>query len=289
MLRLAALLLAANVAQTSTDQSEPAQFEAASIRPTNAEEIDEPSGCLTTAGLMRCTNVTLKRCIVGAYGVGPDRVLGGSDWINTERFQITARSDQPVGDKGLMAMLQTLLAERFKLVLHRELRHREAMVLQVAKNGPKLQPGDGARASWKNMHDRLEATKITMGEFAEILSRNLNLPVVDRTGLTGAFNFTLYWNPDNADALQHDEGTAVLRSEMSTVIARQLGLVLMSRKMSVEILVIDHAEKPSENRLTDPTRPRSERSLVTTNWPMASYPHHLRPKEVGILCEPSPA
>ena len=250
MLRVAvcaALLLAVSVAQTSTNQSEPAQFEAASIHPTNANESVGPSGCVTTIGLMRCTNVTLKRCIVGAYGVGADRVLGGPDWINTDRFQITARSDQPVGDKGLMAMLQTLLAERFKLVLHRESRRSEAMVLQVAENGPKLQPSDRARASWRNMHDHLEATKITIGEFAEILSRNLNLPVVDRTGLTGAFNFTLYWNPDNADAIQHDEGTAVLRSEMSTAISRQLGLALVSRKMSLEILVIDHAEKPSEN------------------------------------------
>lgn len=242
----AALLLAVSAAQTSTDQSEPPQFEAASIHPTSAKEFG-PSGCTTTIGLMTCTNVTLKRCIVGAYGVGADRVQGGPDWINTDRFQIIARSDQPVGDKGLMAMLQTMLAERFKLALHRESRRGETMVLQVAKNGPRLQPGDGARVSWKNMHDHLEATKITMGEFAEILSRNLNLPVVDRTGLTGAFNFTLYWNPGNTGALQHDEAAAELRPEMSAAIKRQLGLTLTSRKMLIEILVIDHVEKPSEN------------------------------------------
>ncbi len=250
MLRVAvspALLLAVSVAQTSTAQSEPPRFEAASIHPTNATEFDGPSGCLTTIGLMRCVNVTLKRCIVGAYGVGPDSVLGGPDWIDTDRFQIIARSDQPVRDKSLMAMLQTLLAERFNLALHRESRRGEAMVLQVAKNGPKLQPDEGGRASWKNMHDHLEATRITMGEFAEILSRNLNLPVMDLTGLTGAFNFTLRWNPGNADALQRDERFAALRSEMSRAIARQLGLALTSRKMPVDIFVIDHAERPSEN------------------------------------------
>src|ERR1700691_962511 len=250
MLRLAvcaALLLAVSVPQTSRAQSQPPQFEAASIPPTDAKELDGPSGCLTTTGLMRCTNVTLKRCIVGAYGVGPDRVLGGPDWISADRFQITARSDQPVGDKGLMAMLRTLLAERFKLVLHRESRPGEAMVLEVAKNGLKLQPADGGRTSWENLHDHLEATKITMGEFAEILSRILNLPVVDRTSLSGAFNFTLRWNPDDADALKRDEKFAALQSEMSTAIARQLGLALTFRKMPVETLVIDHAEKPSEN------------------------------------------
>ena len=250
MLRMAvcaALLLSVSAAQTSTTQSEPPQFGAASIHPTETKELDGPSGCLTTIGLMRCTNVTLKRCIVGAYRVGPDRVVGGPDWINTDRFQITARSDQAVEDKRLMAMLQTLLADRFKLVLHPESRPRDAMVLQVARNGPKLEAADGAHTSWRNMHDHLEATSVTMGDFAEILTRNLNLPVVDRTGLTGSFSLTLSWDLDNTEALQHDEAAAALRPEMSKAISRQLGLTLTSQKMPVEILVIDHAEKPSEN------------------------------------------
>jgi uncharacterized protein (TIGR03435 family) len=121
-----ALVLVACLAQTP-------QFEAASIHPTDPKDFSNPSGCPTTTGLLRCTNVTLKRCIVGAYGIGPDRVVGGPDWINTDRFEITARSAQPVGDKGLMALLQMLLAERFKLSLHRELRRGETMVLEVSK------------------------------------------------------------------------------------------------------------------------------------------------------------
>ncbi len=243
----AALLPAVSVGQAPTVQSAKPQFEVASIHPSNPKEFAAPSGCQTTIGLLRCMNVTLKRCIVGAYGVGQDRVLGGPDWINTDHFQITARTDQRIGDEGLMAMLQTLLADRFKLVLHRASRRGETMVLEVAKNGPKLNPAGDVNASWNNMHDHLDATKITMGQFAEILSRNLNLPVADRTGLTGAFNFTLHWNPDSSDALERDEAAAVLRLEMSTAIARQLGLTLKSRRMSVELLVIDHAEKPSEN------------------------------------------
>jgi uncharacterized protein (TIGR03435 family) len=245
MLRVAvcgALILAVGAAQTSTTQ-----FEAASIHPTEAKDLDGPSGCRTTTGLMRCSNVTLKRCVVGAYGVGPERVLGGPDWINTDRFQIIGRSEQPVGDKGLMPMFQTLLAERFKLVLHRESRRSEAMVLEVGKSGPKLQPEDGGGASWKNMHDHIEATTITMGAFAEILSRNLKMPVVDRTGLTGTFSFTLRWNPDNADGLERDEAVAALRAEVSASIAKQLGLTLTVQKVPVEMLVIDHVEKPSEN------------------------------------------
>jgi uncharacterized protein (TIGR03435 family) len=183
------------------------------------------------------------RCITGAYGVGADLVLGGPDWINTDRFQITARAEQPTNDKAMMAMLQTLLAERFKLVLHRELRPAEAMILEVGENGQKLQPSSDVDShSWKNMHDHLDAIKMTMSEFVEIMSRNLNLPVVNNTGLTGAFNFTLRWNPP--DHVERDEAIKVLRLEVSTAIARQLGLRLKPRKMPVDFLVIDHAEKP---------------------------------------------
>lgn len=244
-----ALFLGVGAAQVPATKSDPPRFELAAIHPSDPRELDAPSGCSTTSGLMRCTNVTLKRCIVGAYGVGGDRVLGGPDWIDTDRFQITARVEQPVGDKVLMAMLQTLLGERFNLVLHRESRPGETMVLEVAGNGPKLQPtGDGDSHSWKNMHDHLEATKVTMGELAEIISRNLNLPVVDRTGLDGAFNFNLRWNPnDDADVHERDEAFAILRLEMSTAIVRQLGLTLKTRKMPVEVLVIDRAERPTEN------------------------------------------
>ncbi len=241
-----ALLLRVCLAQVPTAKPAPPRFEVAAIHPINPGDIDGPSGCPNTPALMRCMNVTLKRCIVGAYGVRPDNVRGGPDWINTDRFQIIGRPAQPVDDKGMMAMLKTLLAERFKLVLHPESRRGETMVLEVAENGPNLQPAGSPGPSWNNMHDHLDATKITMAEFAEILSRNLNLPVMDRTGLVGAFNFTLRWNPANADAAERDDAAAVLRSEISTAIAKQLGLVLKPRRTAGEILVIDHAEKPSE-------------------------------------------
>lgn len=240
-----ALFLNVSVAQVATLKSDAPRFEVAAVHPSDPGELSPSSGCPTTPGLMRCANVTLKRCIVGAYGVGPDRVLGGPDWINTERFQLTGRAEHPVGDKALMAMLQTLLAERFKLVLHREFRRGETMALEVARNGPKLQPASGGAYSCNNMHDHLDAATITMAEFAEILSRNLNLPVLDRTGLAGRFNFSLRWNPDNADVLERDEAAAVLRLEVAAALRRQLGLTLTFRKTPVEVLVIDHAERPA--------------------------------------------
>ena len=85
-----------------------------------------------------------------------------------------------------------------------------------------------------------------MDEFAEILSRNLKLLVADRTGLTGAFNFTLRWKVD-ATIENRDDAVADLRWQVSTAVAKQLGLTLKLKRMPVEVLVIDHAEKPSEN------------------------------------------
>jgi uncharacterized protein (TIGR03435 family) len=224
------------------------RFEAAAIHPASPEESHGPSGCDTATGFVRCTNVTLKRSIAGAYNVvGQERVLGGPDWADTDRFDIVARSAEPVGDRGLMEMLQTLLADRFQLRLHRETRNADAMVLEAGKNGAKIQPASDARHSWKNSHDHMVATGITMDDLAGILSRDLKLPVVDGTDLAGAYSFTLRWDPEVADGLGRDEWIAALRAEMSAALARQLGLTLRFRKAPLEMIVIDRAEKPSDN------------------------------------------
>ena len=99
MFRLAVcsgIFLSASAAQvpSPTQNSDPPRFDVASIHPSDPKGFARPSGCETTIGLMRCANVTLKRCIVGAYRVGPDRVLGGPNWIDTDRFQITGKTEQ---------------------------------------------------------------------------------------------------------------------------------------------------------------------------------------------------
>src|SRR5579862_9037948 len=244
----AALAVLTAAAQTQDAKPSPARFEVAAIHPAGPDADKEPAGCSTGSGLVRCMNVTLKRCIVGAYGVRPRQVLGGPKWVDTARFQITARAEQPVGDKPLMEMMQILLAERFKLVLHEEQRPGEIMVLEVARTGPTIQPTiEDGRPSAKAFHDHLEATKITMGEFAEVLSRNLDLPVEDHTGLSGRFNFVLRWNPSDAGVHDREETLAMLRSEVSSAAAKQLGMTLKPHKARVKVLVIDSAEKPSDN------------------------------------------
>jgi uncharacterized protein (TIGR03435 family) len=223
------------------------QFEVASVKPSNADP-SASSGIRTGHGRLDGYNVTLKRCIMGAYGVGPHQIAGGPQWLESDRFQISAKADRPIGDAELMAMLQGLLAERFKLVLHRETRTMPAFVLEVAKNGPKLEKAEAGEAttntSTSNGGVVIDAHHTDMDFFAKILARKMELPVVNYTALAGIFNIKLYWTPESA---RPSDGGAMEGASIFTAIQEQLGLRLHSQKAPVEILAIDHVEKPSEN------------------------------------------
>jgi uncharacterized protein (TIGR03435 family) len=223
------------------------RFEVASVKVSNVDP-NSSSGIGTGRGRLNANNVTLKRCIMGAYGVGPLQISGGPDWIDSDRFEISAKADQPIDDDAvLMVMLQGLLAERFKLVVHHETRTVSALVLKVAKNGPKLEkagPGESVNnTSTSNTGVVIDVRNTDMDQFAKILSRKMDLPVVNDTALKGIFNFTLRWTPESRPV----NGGVVDGPSVFTAIQEQLGLRLRSQKRPVEILVIDHAEKPSEN------------------------------------------
>jgi uncharacterized protein (TIGR03435 family) len=217
------------------------RFEVASIKPSNADR-NSSSGISTGHGRLNARNVTLKRCIIGAYGVGPHQIFGGPDWLDSDRFEILAKAEQPIDDDAaLMVILQSLLADRFKLVLHRETRTIPALVLEVGKNGPKLEKAAAGESETNAQTTEtgisLTVRNTSMDSFAKILARSTDLPVVDHTGLQGIFNFKLQWTVKSAD-----NGPSLF-----TAIQEQLGLRLRSLKTPVEIIVIDHAEKPSEN------------------------------------------
>jgi len=217
------------------------RFEVASVKPSAAGQSTNSSGVNTSNGRVRIVNETLKRCITSAYGVGPNQVVGGPDWLTTDRFDIIANPEQPAKDDSvLMAMMQTLLAERFKLVVHRETRTTSAYVLEVAKNGPKLEKAEGGAGSTSNSRGRIEAKNSSMDHFAEVLSRQMDLPVLNRTGMDGRFDLKLEWNPRMTD--DSAAGPTVF-----TALQEQLGLRLRAQKTPVEILVVDRAERPVEN------------------------------------------
>jgi uncharacterized protein (TIGR03435 family) len=148
-------------------------------------------------------------------------------------------------------MMQTLLAERFKLVPHRETRQLLMYSLVIAKNGLKIHPTEDGQGRTSSRPGRLEAAKITMQRLADLLAHSLGLPVVDSTGVKGVFDFTLQWSPGEAPTIAAANGTeaaGVGGPSIFTALQEQLGLKLMSEKGPVEILVVDHIEKaPTEN------------------------------------------
>ncbi|HWF08980.1 MAG TPA: TIGR03435 family protein [Bryobacteraceae bacterium] len=247
-MRLAILCLTVWAAQASAQQ-----FEVASIKTVNTDS--SSSGIRTGHGRLDASNVTLQRCIIGAWGVGPSQVVGGPAWLTTDRFDISAKAAEPTNDDAVLnLMLRRLLADRFQLALHTETRTMQAYILEVAKGGPNpvnlkktaapTPVGASTTTNGTNTQTSIEARQTSMDLFAKVLARELRLPVVDRTGLAGDFDFTLSWTPDRIRA------TAPADSDLPTIftaVQDQLGLHLRAEKTPIEVLVIDRAEKPSGN------------------------------------------
>jgi uncharacterized protein (TIGR03435 family) len=216
----------------------------------------------TNQGSLRMSGVTLKRCILYAYRMQDYQVSGGPDWLDKDRYEISAKAaDQAEKLTGtanrerMEAMLQTLLADRFKLVIHRETKVLPAYALVVAKGGFKLkevQPDGGTSTS--SGRGKLTAGKISMEQLATTLSGMMDRPVVDMTGIKGVFNLKLEWTPDDSQPAVkpggNDEPVSLDKASgpsIFTAIQEQLGLRLEAQKAPVEKIIVDHAEKPSEN------------------------------------------
>jgi uncharacterized protein (TIGR03435 family) len=207
------------------------------------------------------SNVTLKRCIQLAYRIQEYQVSGGPNWLDTARFNITAKaadSDEKlpndVHQKRMEAMLRTLLADRFQLEIHRETKVLPAYTLTVGKNGPKLkeaEPGEGSSTS--TGRGRLTAKRVSMADLAIRLSSLMDRPVVDMTGIQGTFDLALEWTPDDTQPAAKPGGNEEVWIEKSsgpsifTAIQEQLGMRLEAQKAPVKKIVIDRAERPSEN------------------------------------------
>jgi len=224
-------------------------FDAASIKPSQ-DPPGSSSGITTSKGRISARNVTLKRCMRGAYGVEEPRILGGPKWVDEARYNIEARAAGPAGDRELMVMLQSLLAERFKLAFHREQRALPGYALVLGKSGMKAKPSaPDAESRTNSGWGLIEAAGCNMAQLALKLSEVLHLPVADLTALPGEFDFQLKWTSDAMQATPPSTATPDAGSGPSIfeALQEQLGLKLESRKVPAEVLVIDHAEKPSEN------------------------------------------
>jgi len=224
-------------------------FEAASVK--RAARPDSPLQVRMGGGPGRIayTNATLQACIQRAYQMKSYQV-SGPDWISSERYTIEATAASAVSTEQLMSMLQALLADRFKLTLHRETRVLPGYVLVVAKGGAKLTAvKDDEQVATQidtGANGAIAFAKASVAQLVGTLSRQLNMPVEDATGLTGVFNFSLSYAEMRGGPTPGEIDSAA--PSLFTAVQEQLGLKLEARKTPVEILVIDHAEKvPSGN------------------------------------------
>jgi uncharacterized protein (TIGR03435 family) len=193
------------------------------------------------AGLLRMTNVTLKQCIRYGYEISEPQIAGGPAWINDLRFDIVAKAEKlPSNDRELLTMLQPLLADRFQLAFHHETRMLPGYALIAAKNGIHAKVSDpGTRFSGSSTRTTMTVTGCNMPVLAIRLSAVLGRPVVDMTQEPRAFDFSLHWASEN-DSEAND-------GSLFTALQEQVGVKLESRKVPVDVLVIDRAELPSEN------------------------------------------
>jgi uncharacterized protein (TIGR03435 family) len=237
-------------------QTRPA-FEVTSVKPNKS--VDRQFGIVPSpGGRVRATNSTLRQLINVAYGVPDFRITGNTGWMNTDRFDIDAKA---VGDPPrdqLLLMLQSLLADRFKLEVHRETRELPTYDLLLAKGGPKLKeakcvgqpsPQNPCGAfSGSAGHFFARAAKIS--QLTLFLSTHESRVVVDKTGLTGEYDMDLTWTPVDPPLGPGDVGQAPPdpnAPSIFTALQEQLGLRAEPSKGPVEILVIDSAEKPTGN------------------------------------------
>jgi bla regulator protein blaR1 len=237
------------------------EFEVASVKSVQREKLSGPGQVRYDPQGVNFSNVPVISVIGEAYSVAVNRISSPDKRINDAFFSpmgtdyffdIAAKADHPVPKEQVRLMLQTLLANRFSLVAHRETKVQPIYRLVVGKNGPKFQEGEaGGEPMCSFGLEGFVCHNVEMTKFAGLLSQYIGgqtdakRPVLDSTGLTGHYDLRLRLPGSEAG------GKAALLEWLSDAIfsdiEQQLGLRLAADKGPVEYLVVDHIEKPSEN------------------------------------------
>lgn len=233
-------------------------FEVATVKPVDSDA--HRSRLFRMEGQHRwiATDYTLKNLIALAYDLSPKTISGGPSWVESQHFDIQAVTPGDVQPRRLeqMQMLRALIVERFGLKFHRDQKEFSIYELTIAKGGPKLNPAatpaDPPQLIGIVYPDRIEvpAKSVTMDDFVAMLQRaTLDRPTVNRTGLSGKYDFKLDWAPDETQysgelPKASDDAPA---PPLFTAIQEQLGLKLTATRGMVNALVIDHAKKPAED------------------------------------------
>jgi uncharacterized protein (TIGR03435 family) len=231
------------------------EFEVATIKPS-----DPGNCCARTWGRQGRRLVThntyLRWLIMWAYGLQSKQIVGGPAWIDVDRFDITGEVEGPriPTDPEWRVAVQKLLADRFQLQFHHEIREMPAYAVTIARGGPKLTKSgaDSDSEPWMNFNGNVgqtmrgAGTGVTLKQFfGEVQRLVLDRPVVDRTGLTGRYDIQLLFTRETEDSLGMMQLPDNAAPNLITALDQQLGLKLEGVKAPVDVLVIDKAEPPS--------------------------------------------
>jgi uncharacterized protein (TIGR03435 family) len=254
------------------------EFEVASIKPAAPDargSYIRPG----PGGGVSITNMSLKDLIVMAWRVQPFQISGGPAWLDSIHYDIVAKPEARPKQNEIPEMLQALLEDRFQLKLNRETKELPIFALVMARKDNRLGPGFSESTAGDCIQpdpssrpappqpgvppprycgqmmmglNRLTAVGVPVANLTPMLSRLLGRTVIDKTGLTENFNINVQWTPDETQALQLPPGAPAPPSDTTapslfTAFQEQLGLKLESQKGPVDILIIERAEKPSEN------------------------------------------
>ncbi len=225
------------------------QFEVATIKLT--DPANQSTGFQTRGHRIFIENETVLSMLSFAFALHPSQIIAAPAWFNHDRFDIDGVPDQPgvPNLKQQQQMLQKLLADRFQLKFHRDRRELAVYAITVVKSGPRLTKSAGdpnglsdENGFGKGSQQVMKFTNSSMADLVLNLQYILEKPVVDTTSLPGRFDFTLTWTPDSAPTAEANAAPGLF-----TAFQEQLGLKLQPTRLPTDVLVIEHAEKPSEN------------------------------------------
>lgn len=242
-------------------------FDVASIRENTSHDQHTHNSIynLWSNSKFTATNLPLKMLLQFSFDVPESRILGMPAWTDSITYDIEARSDASVDEQmgklppgqakqQKLAMLQSLLADRFKLVTHNDTREMPIFNLVVAKEGAKFKPSDadGTTISYNSgsgvQRIHVQGSDNTIELLARELSQAAGRIVIDKTGIDGRYDLTVRWTPDNAPPpMLNGAPDPDPPPDIFTAIQEQLGLKLEPAKGPVPVLVVDHIEMPSEN------------------------------------------
>jgi uncharacterized protein (TIGR03435 family) len=232
----------------------PLVFEVASVKPDVRSKAGGLAGwreiITPDPGRLIMLNVRMSTCIRWAYDV-KDYQVSGPNWIENERYDIAAKAAGAVPESDLRRMLQTLLAERFKLEFHRVKKDLAVYVLQVAKNGPKFHEseGEGELAVEPTGKAAVSIRRAEVAQLVEMLEQVLRMPILDETGLKGHYDIAVDMSSYIPENLQRGVGPPPdIAGIVMSALPEQLGLKLEARKAPLDMLIVDRLERaPTEN------------------------------------------